>query len=536
MRHIFLNITHRPNVDRVFFIYAFVNKSILTPVFFYTRTRVLACVRARKLTMLALASLVVILSGIGFNQAKPATAAALTDSTVNFQARLENNLGAVVPDGTYNIEFKLYSASTGGSALWTEDYLNSASNGVQTVDGYLSVGLGSITPFPSTINWSQPLYLTMNIGGTSSGTPTWDGEMNPRLQLTAIPYAFQAGSATQLSTTNGSNTSTLSLTAPTGNDSIALPDASGTVCLDSSASCGFASSSGSSSYIQNGTSLQGNANFNIQSSSATSVTASVKALTGQTANLLQFDNSSGTAISGINASGQLYYQSGSYTGTLVQNSLAENVTYYLPDPGATSATICISTGNCTGTGGGITGTGTANYVAKFSAAGAITSSSIYDNGSFVGINSTTNNGQLSVVSAVASESSLYVAGAASSTASTEVIQSGSSQTGDLLDINGVNGSVDFQSSGSNVNFTRNGTNYITATGSSSTLDLGAGGTSSAYEGELSLSSTGAATFMNEANSAAAFQIQNAAGSATLTSATAAGISSPSAPTITASRI
>src|SRR3954471_13153781 len=52
------------------------------------------------------------------------TATAATTSTLNFQARLQNAGGAIVPDGTYNIEFNLYTVSSGGSTLWTEDYLN----------------------------------------------------------------------------------------------------------------------------------------------------------------------------------------------------------------------------------------------------------------------------------------------------------------------------------------------------------------------------------------------------------------------------
>ncbi|MEO6513161.1 MAG: hypothetical protein ABIO22_00620, partial [Candidatus Saccharimonadales bacterium] len=47
---------------------------------------------------------------------------AATLGTVNFQARLESTTGAIAPDGNYNIRFKLYNASTGGSALWTETY------------------------------------------------------------------------------------------------------------------------------------------------------------------------------------------------------------------------------------------------------------------------------------------------------------------------------------------------------------------------------------------------------------------------------
>jgi hypothetical protein len=56
-------------------------------------------------------------------------ARAITSSTnLNFQARLLTNTGAIVPDGTYNIDFKIYNANgtTGtvgtcsGACLWEE--------------------------------------------------------------------------------------------------------------------------------------------------------------------------------------------------------------------------------------------------------------------------------------------------------------------------------------------------------------------------------------------------------------------------------
>ena len=47
---------------------------------------------------------------------------------------------------TSNLNF--YSASTGGTALWTEDYLNGAGKGLETSDGYFTAQLGSLSAFP----------------------------------------------------------------------------------------------------------------------------------------------------------------------------------------------------------------------------------------------------------------------------------------------------------------------------------------------------------------------------------------------------
>lgn len=162
----------------------------------------------------------------------PFHAAATTTGTINFQARLETSSGAIAPDNTYNVEFKLYDTANGGSPKWTEDRLISNSQGIKVIDGYLTANLGSVNPFPATIDWSQQLYLTINIGGTGA-TPAWDGEMSPRVQLTATPYAFQAQSASQLKALQGSNASTLGFANQTAANSILLPDESGTVCLTS---------------------------------------------------------------------------------------------------------------------------------------------------------------------------------------------------------------------------------------------------------------------------------------------------------------
>lgn len=202
--------------------------------------------------------------------AKPAVANATTSSYLNFQARLESSTGAIVPDGNYNVEFKLYNSSTvtgtpdqgacthnGGTAdvncLWVET--RTGVNQVRVANGYLTVNLGSVNAFGS-INWDQQLYLTMRIGGI--GAPSWDAEMSPRITLTAVPYAFQAQSATQLQVTQGSSTGALQFSLSTaGNQQFIIPDqgVTGTYHV-------LTQEQANGNYIQNGTSPQ-TASFNI---------------------------------------------------------------------------------------------------------------------------------------------------------------------------------------------------------------------------------------------------------------------------------
>jgi hypothetical protein len=121
---------------------------------------------------------------------------------------------------------------------------------------------------------------------------------------------------------------------------------------------------------------------------------------GGTCNSLTITNSpvfSGTlAVQGatvtVGASGQqgsaVLYDGGvaaaANTGTVqVIGSLGQDTTYILPDPAGATATICLSTGNCAGSGGGITGSGTSGKLAKFNGSGTITDSSLSESGSTV---------------------------------------------------------------------------------------------------------------------------------------------------------
>lgn len=138
-----------------------------------------------------------------------AHAAPSTNKTISFNGRLLTASGAVVPDGHYNIQFKLYeggdgteAGNPGGTLAWTEDYLNGGSdNGVEVRNGFFSVDLGSRTPFGSSVDWNQDaIFLSMNVAGSAAGCSTFDtapctadGEMLPMRRITATPYAINAG-------------------------------------------------------------------------------------------------------------------------------------------------------------------------------------------------------------------------------------------------------------------------------------------------------------------------------------------------------
>ncbi len=103
---------------------------------------------------------------------------------------------------------------------------------------------------------------------------------------------------------NSGYVATLNVTTLSANQTITIPNASGTICLSSSNCNGGGANGG---YIVNGTSAQ-TGNFNIQSASAGSVGAVIQGAASQTADLLDLKSSSGTVVANFTASGDLNLQ------------------------------------------------------------------------------------------------------------------------------------------------------------------------------------------------------------------------------------
>ena len=68
---------------------------------------------------------------------------AAINKQINYQGKLTNSSGVAVTNGTYNMEFKLYTIDTGGVAIWTETRIDA--NKVQVTSGLFSVLLGEVT-------------------------------------------------------------------------------------------------------------------------------------------------------------------------------------------------------------------------------------------------------------------------------------------------------------------------------------------------------------------------------------------------------
>jgi hypothetical protein len=147
--------------------------------------------------------------GLAKPAGEPALAAAGINQTINYQGRLLTASGAVVPDGTYNMRFKIYqdgdglsandsTGSPSGSLKWTETHTNNGGTAITVKNGYFSVNLGAVTAFGTSVDWNQDmLWLSTDIttNGTDTAAPgslTWNGEMLPMKRLASAVYALNS--------------------------------------------------------------------------------------------------------------------------------------------------------------------------------------------------------------------------------------------------------------------------------------------------------------------------------------------------------
>ncbi len=101
-------------------------------------------------------------------------------NTISYQGILATSTGDLVPDGNYDLQFKLYDAETGGSVLWQELHSN-----VPVVEGRFHVILGTITSLTS-VPFDATYWLGIMVEPPSTELP--------RIQLTSSAYSLNARS------------------------------------------------------------------------------------------------------------------------------------------------------------------------------------------------------------------------------------------------------------------------------------------------------------------------------------------------------
>ncbi len=98
--------------------------------------------------------------------------------TTSFQGVLTDSEGAVVADGDYSLNFKLYNSATEGTMLWEE------TQAVSTSGGVFNLILGSVTPLD--LDFESGYWIEMSIDG---GEP-----LSPRVELTSSFYSLMSKS------------------------------------------------------------------------------------------------------------------------------------------------------------------------------------------------------------------------------------------------------------------------------------------------------------------------------------------------------
>ncbi len=96
---------------------------------------------------------------------------------LSYQGVLIDASGVVVPDGPYNVAFRLYTVESGGTPVWTEAHLLTVSKGI------FNARLGWTQPL-GPLDWNVPYYLGISVEGGA--------ELEPRTLLTASPYSMNA--------------------------------------------------------------------------------------------------------------------------------------------------------------------------------------------------------------------------------------------------------------------------------------------------------------------------------------------------------
>ncbi|MDG1950853.1 MAG: hypothetical protein P8J32_08640, partial [bacterium] len=194
------------------------------------------------------------------------TQAAAPPNIVTYQGRVLNNNGAPVSDASLTMKFWLYTASSGGTCVWSNSSADCDSNtpasttgkSVTLTTGLFTQNLGDTGDSFAAIGDSvfadnSSIYMEVQIAGET---------LSPRKQLTAAPYALNAQRLDGIDSTgflasdgdtgtgdydltgaellgasalvfeggsNNGTTTTFAFTDPTTNRTITFQDASGTV-------------------------------------------------------------------------------------------------------------------------------------------------------------------------------------------------------------------------------------------------------------------------------------------------------------------
>lgn len=150
---------------------------------------------------------------------------------ISFQGTLRDDDGTLLPDGNYDMTFRIFNVEMGGEYLWEE------SRTVAVTGSMFSVALGEVVSLD--LPFDTQYWIEMRVG-----TDPW---LEPRLPLTAAPYALGVDPQTAVSSLNGLSYA-VTLTAGSG---VSISQSGQTITI---AGAGGGSTAGESLVYPDGTS------------------------------------------------------------------------------------------------------------------------------------------------------------------------------------------------------------------------------------------------------------------------------------------
>lgn len=164
------------------------------------KLRALLSSKLRQPRIVGLALFVLALATLTLALTLPAQAATGINKTISFQGKVVNANGTNVADGSYTFRFRIYTSTyptdaTNACSPGTNTCLWEETKTLTTVNGIFQTYLGDTTALPGSVNFnSDTLQLAVQFNG--------DTEMNPRIRLSAVPYAFNADKLNGLDSTS----------------------------------------------------------------------------------------------------------------------------------------------------------------------------------------------------------------------------------------------------------------------------------------------------------------------------------------------
>jgi filamentous hemagglutinin len=109
---------------------------------------------------------------------------------INYQGKVEDTTGVAMADGQYNMKFKIFAASSGGNALWTETW-DSSSTRVTMTGGLFSLALGTHVTMTGSVDFnSDSLFLQIEFD--PGNDDVYEETFSPRRRFASVPYAHNA--------------------------------------------------------------------------------------------------------------------------------------------------------------------------------------------------------------------------------------------------------------------------------------------------------------------------------------------------------